>query len=106
MFSLKIQNAENFHCVTFTRASCSATFAIFSEAPSNQRIQAVTAHWRRSHSDETVETVAKANLVKILSDIPLISNEEAVKLVSSLPQLKGTAFSADVEMKESPAENE
>ena len=44
----------------------------------------VTAHWRRSHSDETVETVAKANLVKILSDIPLISNEEAVKLVSSL----------------------
>ena len=64
----------------------------------------VTAHWRRSHSDETIETVAKANLIKILSDIPIISNEEAQRLVSSLPQLKGTLFSADVEMKESPAE--
>ena len=64
----------------------------------------VTAHWRRSHSDETVETVAKANLVKILSDTPIISNEEAQNLVSSLPQLKRTTFSADVEIKEPPAE--
>ena len=64
----------------------------------------VTAHWRRSHSDETVETVAKANLVKILSDTPVLSNEEAQNLVSSLPQLRRTTFSADVEMKEPPAE--
>ena len=42
----------------------------------------VTAHWRRSHSDEAVEHVG--NLVKILSDIPVISNDEAQKRVSSL----------------------